>query len=270
VKPRASDMLAPHWQHDDPVIEAKQLLSLAVRMYRPRKVWALCSGGNDSLCATHLATSTGLVSGVASINTTIGIALTREHANAVAARFGWPLRWLTPPVGYRELCARFGMPGPGGHNLIYQRLKERCILQLVRESKRRRRDRVMLITGCRLSESDRRMGHTEPIQREGSRLWVAPIINWSETQKLNYQLDNGIPRNPVTPILGISGECLCGAFAKPGEREKIARHFPEAEAEISACEAIAAVNGQPSRWGMRPHKNQMICQECERKNTEAA
>jgi 3'-phosphoadenosine 5'-phosphosulfate sulfotransferase (PAPS reductase)/FAD synthetase len=124
----------------------------------------------------------------------------------------------------------------------------------------------MLITGCRLSESTRRMGHVVPIQRDGVRYWVAPLIHWDETTKINYQLDNVIPRNPVTAKLGISGECLCGAYAKPGEREKIAHYYPEAESEIQACEAAAASNCQHEVWGTRPPRKQMLCQQCDRKN----
>lgn len=260
--------VTPHpevWTHPDRVEEAKRLLQFAVKMYRPRAVWAMCSGGNDSLCSTHIAMSTGFVTGVASIDTTIGIRQTREHLAMVAEQFGWPLRWLRPPMSYRGFCAKFGMPGPGRHDYVYAYLKERCVRQLVRESKRRPKDRVMLVTGVRLSESTRRMGHTEAIQRDDSRVWVAPIINWDNEDKTLYQVAHGIPRNPVTPFLGISGECLCGAFAKPGEREKIAEHFPEAEAEIQACELAAASNAKPCAWGTRPVK-QNLCQQCERKS----
>lgn len=253
------------WQDADCVAEARKLVTLAVKLYRPRAVWALCSGGNDSLCSTHAAMSTGLVTGVASINTTIGLRQTREHMAEVAERFGWPLRWLRPAFTYRDFCAKFGMPGPGRHDYVYRYLKERCVEQLVRESKRRPKDRVMLVTGVRLSESDRRMGHVEPIAREGSSVWAAPILNWDHEDKTLYQVSNGIPRNPVTPILGISGECLCGAFAKPDERAKIERHFPEAAAEIAACEAVAAANAKPCAWGERPAASRHLCQQCERK-----
>jgi 3'-phosphoadenosine 5'-phosphosulfate sulfotransferase (PAPS reductase)/FAD synthetase len=258
------------WRDDDPVAEARKLIRHAIKLYRPRSVIALCSGGNDSLCSTHVAMSTGLCNGVASINTTIGIRQTREHMQAVANHFGWPLRWLTPPLSYREVCAKHGMPGPGAHDKIYVHLKERCVDQLVRESKRRIRDRVILITGVRTSESTRRMGHVEPIFRDGASVWIAPIIHWNNEHKMAYQIEHRIPRNPVTPVLGISGECLCGAFASSGERSKIAESFPEAEAEIAACEAAAAANTKPCVWGERPRRLKMLCQDCDRKTPEAA
>lgn len=267
VPTRYENPLDKHWRHADPVEEAKRLIRLAVKLYGPREVWAMCSGGNDSLCSTHVAMSTGLATGVASINTTIGIRQTREHLIGVCERFGWPLRWLTPPVSYADICARHGMPGPGAHGKIYSLLKERCVRKLRRDAKRLARDRVLLITGVRLSESERRMGHVEPIYRDDAVIWLAPIINWNEETKVLYQTANAIPRNPVTARLGISGECLCGAFAKPGERTKIALHYPEAEAEIVRCESLAAANCKPAKWGERPSKRQQqLCQQCDRKN----
>ena len=263
IRPEIDESL---WVDTEPVKEATNLIRLVHRLYKPRQTWCLCSGGNDSLCATHVAMQTGLVTGVASINTTIGIQETRDHLKAVSESFGWNLQWFTPPASYIELCARFGMPGPGGHNLVYQRLKERCVRQLVRLAKKSRGDTVMLITGCRTQESDRRMGTSDPIQREGRRLWVAPIINWSAAQQVVYQTENRIPRNPVKPYLGISGECLCGAFAKPGEREKIQQYYPHAYAEIVECERVAAENKKPCAWGKRPVKEQPLCQNCTRKN----
>lgn len=201
-------------------VNGKRMIRIAVKMYRPRKVWALCSGGNDSLCSTHLAMSMGLCDGVASINATIGIQETRDHLTNVCERFGWPLAWLFPPKTYTEICAKFGMPGPGMHPMIYAWLKERCVRQLVKDGKRLKSDKVMLITGVRLSESDRRMGSAETTHRQGSQLWIAPIVNWDAEDQAVYMLDNAIPRNPVKSVIGISGECCCGVFAKPrGARE---------------------------------------------------
>ncbi len=244
------------------------MIAAAAKLYAPCKVWALCSGGNDSLCSTHLAMSTGLCDGVASINTTIGIQETREHMQMVADKFGWPLRWLTPPVSYEDICAKHGMPGPGTHGLIYVRLKERCVDQLVRESKKRMRDRVLLITGVRASESIRRMGNAVPVDRDGASVWVAPILNWDNEDKAVYQIQNNIPRNPVTQNLGISGECLCGAFAKPDERVKIAAMYPEAMELIERCEGRARENCKPCAWGKPPSFTKHLCQQCDRKGVE--
>jgi hypothetical protein len=172
-------------------------------------------------------------------------------------------------VPYEDICAAHGMPGPGRHDIIYARLKQRCVRVLRREAVRRRRDRVMFVTGVRLSESDRRMGHVKPITRDGREVWVSPILNWDNEDKYLYLVDNGIPRNPVKPVLGISGECCCGAFAKPGERAKIGTHYPDAIALIERCEARAAANCKPAAWGERPARSRQLCQQCDRKNGDA-
>lgn len=263
-KPSIPDEL---WMHPDKIEQGKRMIAIAVKMYKPRKVWALCSGGNDSLCSTHLAMSTGLCDGVASINTTIGIQETRDHLTKVCDKFGWPLKWLFPTYTYAELCGKFGMPGPGGHALVYNRLKLHCIGRLARYERSKKTDKIMVISGCRLNESVRRMNNALPITREGRLIWCAPIINWDDEDKTVYQINNRIPRNPVTPVLGISGECLCGAFAKPGEREKIRESFPDAESQIVAAEHAAASNNKPCAWGTRPPKRQQhLCQQCDRKN----
>lgn len=130
----------------------------------------------------------------------------------------------------------------------------------------RNEGRVLFITGVRSGESEIRMGRAVPASREGCTIWLAPIINWDSEDKTVYQIANDIPRNPVTTVLGISGECLCGAFCKPGERAKIEQHFPAAGQLIAQCESRAAANCKPSSWGERPLKTQHLCQQCERKN----
>jgi 3'-phosphoadenosine 5'-phosphosulfate sulfotransferase (PAPS reductase)/FAD synthetase len=254
------------WQHDDPTTEARQLLALAVKLYKPRAIYGLFSGGHDSLVATHLAAQLPRFTGVAKIDTTVGVAATNHYVAKVCERFGWPLRVLVPEMTYEMFCAKFGMPGPGRHDYVYAYLKERCVRRLVRDSKRRPRDRVMLVTGVRLSESERRMGHVEAIHRAGAQLWVAPCINWSREQREVYRVNNGLPSNPIVAALGMSGECLCGAFAKPGELEKVRAVDPVLVQHIEHCQTIAARNEKPCRWGERPNKN--LCQQCDRKNGE--
>lgn len=256
------------WTCGDPVEQARRIICIAHKMYRPRKTFCLFSGGNDSACSTHIAMATGLCDGVVSIDTTVAIEESHEHLRSVAGDFKWPLMWLTPDMSYFQFCAKFGVPGPGMHAYVYAYLKERCVRGLVRYFKKFSWDKIMLVTGVRASESERRMGHVAAIARDGAQLWVAPIINWDEQQKVVYQTEHAIRRNPVTTNLGISGECLCGAFAKPGEMGKIKEFYPRAFSHIQNCEANAAENGKHCAWGMRPTnppRPLMLCSQCERK-----
>ena len=213
---------------------------------------ALFSGGHDSLCSTHLASRSPRFDGCVHIDTGIGIEQTRAFVRATCERHGWPLREYRPPMSYEEIVLRWGFPGPAGHSLVYGRLKERCLWQLVRENKTCRRDRVLLVSGIRRQESRRRMGYVEPVQADGARVWVAPLLNWSHEDKHAYLDAHRLPRNPVVEKLCMSGECLCGAFARKGELDEIAFWYPEAAARIRALEARAAEAGVPCRWGQPP------------------
>jgi 3'-phosphoadenosine 5'-phosphosulfate sulfotransferase (PAPS reductase)/FAD synthetase len=154
---------------------------------------------------------------------------------------------------YEAMVLHFGFPGPAGHGLMYQRLKQRCLEHLIRTTKRAKSDRVMLVTGCRASESTRRMGTTEKVQRQGATVWVAPLLNWSTQDKEEYQARHKLPTNQVAKRLCMSGECLCGAFAKPGELAEIAAVSPKTAAYIRGLQRRAAEADAPNcKWGQRP------------------
>lgn len=237
--------------------------------YKPSHVFALFSGGHDSLCSTAITAQHPAFSGVVHINTTIGIEETREFVRETCKREGWPLREYFPPVSYLDICKRHGMPGPGAHLYCYTRLKERCIQQLTREHKTHRHDRIVLATGVRRSESTRRMGHVMQIKREGVRVWVAPIIDWSDEDKNAFMSMRGLRRNPVVDAINMSGECLCGAFAKNGELSLIAENFPKTASAIEAVQAACRDAGVHDTWGARPPKkrppNMELCFSCEAK-----
>ena len=62
----------------------------------------------------------------------------------------------------------YGFPGPAAHRYMYIWLKERSLREVSLEAQDGQNRRVMLITGVCSSESQRRMGHVEPVQRDGN------------------------------------------------------------------------------------------------------
>jgi 3'-phosphoadenosine 5'-phosphosulfate sulfotransferase (PAPS reductase)/FAD synthetase len=260
------------------ITDANDILDRAIALHKPTHVFGMFSGGHDSLCSTHLVSQHPRFTAAVHINTGIGVEATRTFVRETCDGRGWPLKEYHPPVSYDEIVLKHGFPGPGGHFYMYVRLKERCIEQLVREHKVRHRDKIMLVTGVRASESTRRMGHVEPIKQRRAMVWVAPIVGWSTETKNEYIDAKGLPRNAVVDKLCMSGECLCGAFAKPGELVEIEAAYPEVARRIDGLEIKALMAGVHAKWGTRPPKAKPVpattpmdmCWSCEAKREEQA
>jgi 3'-phosphoadenosine 5'-phosphosulfate sulfotransferase (PAPS reductase)/FAD synthetase len=166
---------------------------------------------------------------------------------------------------YDLMVREHGFPGPASHRFAYVRLKERGVDALVRESKTKRSDRIMLLTGVRRSESVRRMGTTEPVRRDGAQVWVAPLIDWTDQDMRDYRVANRIEQSDVAALLHRSGECSCGAFAKPGEREELRSLFPTwFEQRIAPLEAETGQTwGDRYQHDAKPTEAGPMCSDCQ-------
>lgn len=258
------------------VAEAHKIVAGAVKRHSPKGVVGLFSGGHDSLCATHIASQHLAFRGAASFHTTIGISETIEWRREIAQKYQWRHQEYWPPRTYEQLVLQYGFPGPGAHQFMYSLLKERCLRQMMRKMQRKPGDRVVLVTGVRLSESKRRMGHVKPCVREGGKVWTAPILNWTDEDKDEYMAFHQLPRNPVVDRVCMSGECLCGAFASPGEIAELEVAYPEIAAEIHALEVKAKAAGVHCVWGTRPPGERKpkgptgpMCHSCDLKRAAA-
>jgi len=238
----------------------------------------LFSGGNDSTTLAHLFRERA--THAAHANTGIGIEQTRQFVRDTCASWGLPLIEKCPPAGstYRELVLDQGFPGPGHHWKMYQRLKERCLdavrMDLISNPWRQR---VVYLAGRRRDESKRRTNVPE-VQRDGSVLWVSPLVDWTRADLNAYRRRFTVPRNTVADLLHMSGECLCGAFAHRGELAEIGYWFPEVRAHIESLEAdVRATGKHPEKrcawgWGansqVRPSKVGPLCSSCDARHEE--
>lgn len=236
------------------MIEAKKkhaldVISQACDEHRCKKVFCLYSGGDDSAAALRVAVEHPNFTAAVHCNTGIGVEATREHARQTCKELGVPLieyradenvtsRGKPDPQVYEEMVLTYGFPGPTkfGHGKMYSRLKDRGIRRLLREHTDKK-ENVVLASGCRADESTRRMGHAEwihrgepglenglPRLREPRRVWVNHLLDWTKTDTLALQAHHGMRRNPASALIGMSGECLCGAFATPGELDRLESH----------------------------------------------
>jgi 3'-phosphoadenosine 5'-phosphosulfate sulfotransferase (PAPS reductase)/FAD synthetase len=230
----------------------------------------------------------GLAAEVVHVNTGIGIGETTKFVRETCREQGWTLNEIHPPFSYDDLCLRrgwtrsrdggrhYGMPGPGMHPVAYRMLKERALAQFARDRKPRRGVPFTYVTGVRQQESQIRMGHVVEVKHAPKLGWTwrAAIFDWSSTDKNAYIAEHGLRRNEVVDVLHMSGECLCGAYAHPGERSEIKLWYPNADRRISDIETLVREAGHlADTWGKRPprvHRLQMrldmddamLCSKC--------
>lgn len=231
--------------------------------------YCLFSGGNDSKVVAHRCRDH--YESLVHIDTGTAVPGVRDFCEEFAAWLGKPLLIMTtPPQEYRRMVLGsdtlrkggkpdipLGFPGPPQHGSCYTRLKGRQVEALVRHSKLSqpisdRYARVLLLTGLRRAESARRRGRAE-ITRKGSQVWCNPLIDWTARDMWDYRDTHmrDAPTSDVAALLHRSGECNCGAFAAPGEREELMALFPEWWHEtMGLLEQEAEAMGLVSaRWG---------------------
>ena len=260
--------------------ESDMILDYAIRTHitgqgkKLAGVVGLFSGGNDSTVLCH--SMLGRITHLAHANTTIGVEQTRQFVRETAALWRTPLLEFKPPREadhYRNLVLHVGFPGPGHHYKMYQRLKERSLRAVRKELVHDRSQRVVFLAGRRRTESARR-ANVPILEREGSVVWVSPMVNWTKLDMNTYRLMAGdVPTNQVTDMLHMSGECLCGSFAHSGELDEIAMWFPDVAAEIRALEDEIAdrtdIPEKRKKWGwgagagVKASKVGALCSSCD-------
>lgn len=234
------------------VREAKAILDGAIREHQPAYVFALLSGGYDSLATTWVASQHPQFSGVVHINTGTGVPETRKFVRQVCRHYDWPLFVIRTPVDYEMLVLEHGFPGPPLHAKMYSRLKDRAINWVQREFTRPRGVPIMYVSGIRQQESQRRMGYATPVTVYRAQRWVNPLFHWSSYDVRAYCAQQNLPRNPVKDHLEMSGECLCGAYAKRGELALIEAFYPWTGKRLRRLEARVREAGFPWGWDEKP------------------
>lgn len=261
-----------------------QVVAQARAEHKPVRTICLFSGGHDSTVLAHRMRDH--YDELAFVDTGTALPGVLEFVVAYANELGKSVRIMWSGTdAYRTLVVGGewrgrtwtpqGFPGPAAHNVAYQRLKQYAIEELVRTVKAAYGDgdrmaRVMLLTGTRRGESARRARtQTAPHRRVKAQVWVNPLIDWTNEQMRAYRVEHGLPESDVAALLHRSGECNCGAFAAPGEREDLQQLYPEwFAATITPLEQRAAELGLPGCvWGQRPHETAApagpMCSDCQ-------
>lgn len=241
------------------IAQAHLIKDLAIDQHLAgRQLVATCvlfSGGNDSTTLAHLFR--GTATHALHAHTGIGIEQTRQYVRDICAQWDLPLIMRQSPKeedSYRAMVLRNGFPGPAQHWRAYGRLKERALDAMRHDLgiANRRKVAALWLAGRRRSESERR-AEIPLHERDGSVIWASPLANWRKLDLNTYRLMMGdVPRNEVSDLLHMSGECLCGAFAKPGELDQIRQWYPDTAAQIDALAVEVRAAGHPDHlchWG---------------------
>lgn len=246
----------------NPILDqAFEILDRAWLTWKPIAVVGMYSSGDDS-AATMVALEAwaqarSLSFRVAHINTGIGIEASRQHARDVAAARAWTFReWCTPPQHYvnmvtgkeKQRSIPGGFPGGALHTVYYRELKDRRVADMMRLLKGGGRDhrKVMLVSGIRQQESQRRMGYAAEINKQRAQIWVNPLFYATKADCLDLIELGGLPRNPANQLIHMSGECLCGSMNSPGELDEIRFWFPDTAEYID--QITAQVYAAGFRW----------------------
>lgn len=233
----------------------EQIIRRAIDVHKPKYIFGLFSGGDDSLTVTHAAEQIlgSDMKAVVHLNTGIALPEARAFVDVAVTELNWNLlEYKAKDQGqdYEALVLEYGFPGPDHHTKMFNRLKERSLRALGRDHLG---GNIMLISGLRQQESSRRMRlKSEPIQKDGRRIWCAPFFHWSNDQVREYRAKLDLPKNPAKEYLCMSGECLCGAYARPGELSQIEAFFPRTGQYLRDLGDRARVNGFPWAWDEAP------------------
>jgi 3'-phosphoadenosine 5'-phosphosulfate sulfotransferase (PAPS reductase)/FAD synthetase len=287
---------------DEAIARTHALLDEVCDRWPAEHIVALFSGGNDSTLLFHLLHER--VTMAALVNTTIRVPDTARYVRDVTAAWGVELTEPKAPDTYRDLvCGRVlnkggpnagkpalrGFPGPSVHDKMYQRLKERGLRSLRRElvGPRGKSGQVIYVAGMRWSESQRRFRNASEIDPDGAVTWCSPIVYWTDGHIAEYKERHrcklphdhadhmlcepgSLPFNEVTAHLHMSGDCLCGAYAKEGEIYGLELFYPDVAAELHDIEDEAKSCGVPEqrcKWGWgagleRPSGAGRLCSAC--------
>jgi len=186
------------------------------------RVYALVSGGHDSLTAMHIVYQSSLpLDGIIHIRTGIGVPETREFVQARADELaleyhevgakhdgpGYHSEHRRVHEEYVELIKQYGFPGPGAHKWMYVNLKEKPLQRFLSGFD----EDVLLVSGVSKHESDNRM---ENVEDDGIQTYlgcptISPLVEFTGMDVRDYRRGLDLPMNPVVEKLEMSGECLC-------------------------------------------------------------
>ena len=230
------------------------------------------SGGKDSgICLDLIAKNyPKYFKGAMYINTGIGTNATLDFVKEWCKQKNYPLFIVRPEdvkrvrktirgnpgenFSYEKLVTEHGFPHQGFHTTTMRHLKYFPMRKFVK-------DRIALgekpciVSGVRVNESARRKIKWKKYLWQDSKMWfVSPIFFKSNDWVMKYWIEHNIKRSPVYETLHLSGDCLCGCFARENELELLKMFHPEVYEKIKRLEKLIKEKGtneakENTTWG---------------------
>lgn len=229
------------------------------------KCFALVSGGKDSLTTASVLAEAGKLEACVALKTGLSTPDWEAFVVKTCADRGWSLEIFESGASYDDLVIKYGFPGPAKHKWFMDYLKGRAIRKF-----RKAHPRGVLASGVRSAESSRREIHTAPVSMWEDTPILAPIYDRTTGEVWDYFYSRGFERAPAYSTLQISGDCLCGAFARPDEKAAVDFHYPEIGAHFDALgKHIKDTHPTRCKWGWghqqkvkKPKGVSAVCVEC--------
>tara|TARA_R100001244_G_scaffold41733_1_gene37655 strand:+ start:207 stop:1139 length:933 start_codon:yes stop_codon:yes gene_type:complete len=258
------------------------------------------SGGKDSGIALDFMAKEfpQYFKGVVFVNTGIGTQATVDFVEEYCKKRNYTLHHLHAedvkrkkitkngkigePFDFEHLVLAYGFPKQALHTVTMRWLKLFSIRKFVYE-RIALGENPAIVSGIRKNESARRKTKAKKyIYNDGKMWFISPLYYKSNGWVMKYFIENDIKRSPVYETLHISGDCLCGCFAKKEELKLLEMFHPDVFTEIKRLEKLVKEKGSPeakknSVWGIHNQTTESVeaqdnleayvCSECFFDNT---
>lgn len=247
--------------------KSEAILKKAFTEHKPEKVFLAFSGGDDSLCAIHVAKELGIKPILLHVNTGTGVKETTDYVHDTARRLKLELIEQTNFEEYKMRVIKNGFYGQGdqAHGMAYNILKDKPFRRMIGAYRGGKRNyKIFVIAGARKKESLRRMKTSKDISVRGSDVWLNIINDWDKEQELDFLQSKGVERNPVAIKLCRSGECNCGTpiSMKRADFElaELKVVYPDCYNGIMELQSLVMKAGHCYGWG-RPKPKFLIAEQ---------
>jgi 3'-phosphoadenosine 5'-phosphosulfate sulfotransferase (PAPS reductase)/FAD synthetase len=246
--------------------ESKNIVLDALNKYSPIILLLGFSGGKDSTVLFELIKELNFKFTPFHCNTGIAVEETHEFVRRRCKESH--LKLIEQNVTYKsyeEMVLTFGFPSAPQHIQMYSNLKEKSIREILRlkwlsNGDEWKNKNKVIITGVRKAESNRRKFNIHSAaEKRGRQIWINPILNWDDDDIEAYISRRQIELNEVSNNIGMSGDCLCGAYAKKGELEVLKKFYPSVAAQIESISERVKEKGFTWGWDdVKPNQKEYI------------